>query len=423
MAPRVPQMRTVPLTEGVLFSHANVLDVVAGTYVPDRFVLVRDGRIVDISGARPAWDGAAFDLNGRVLMPGLCDGHVHVTAISADFATLTRMPPSYVTAKAAPILRGMLMRGFTTVRDAGGADFGLAQAVEEALLPGPRILFCGHALSQTGGHGDVRGPGENNLGQCFCCAGFGLIADGVDALRRACREEIRKGATQIKLMVSGGVASPTDRIDSTQFSVDELRAAVEEAEAANIPVMAHAYTARAINRALRCGVDSIEHGNLLDDSSVALFRETGKFLVPTLSTYRAIADEGLAVGMPPAQHAKIFQVLDAGLQALERAHRGGVTTVYGSDLLGPMHRHQLLEFALRGEVQSPIDVIRAATVNAAALFRRTGELGVIAPGARADLLVVEGDPLRDLAVLRDPKRNLRAILKDGVFVRNDLADL
>ena len=243
------------MTEGVLFSHANVLDVVAGTYVPDRFVLVRDGRIVDISGARPAWDGAAFDLNGRVLMPGLCDGHVHVTAISADFATLTRMPPSYVTAKAAPILRGMLMRGFTTVRDAGGADFGLAQAVEEALLPGPRILFCGHALSQTGGHGDVRGPGENNLGQCFCCAGFGLIADGVDALRRACREEIRKGATQIKLMVSGGVASPTDRIDSTQFSVDELRAAVEEAEAANIPVMAHAYTARAINRALRCGVE------------------------------------------------------------------------------------------------------------------------------------------------------------------------
>ena len=135
MAPRVPQMRIVPLTEGVLFSHANVLDVVAGTYVPDRFVLVRDGRIVDISGARPAWDGAAFDLNGCVLMPGLCDGHVHVTAISADFATLTRMPPSYVTAKAAPILRGMLMRGFTTVRDAGGADFGLARPSRKPCSP------------------------------------------------------------------------------------------------------------------------------------------------------------------------------------------------------------------------------------------------------------------------------------------------
>jgi imidazolonepropionase-like amidohydrolase len=357
-----------------------------------------------------------------VLMPGLCDGHVHVTAISADFATLTRTPPSYITAKASTILHGMLMRGFTTVRDAGGADYGLARAVEEGLLPGPRILFCGHALSQTGGHGDVRGAGENSLNQCFCCAGFGLIADGVDALRRACREEIRKGATQLKLMVSGGVASPTDRIDSTQFSIDELRAAVEEAEAANIPVMAHAYTARAINRALRCGVDSIEHGNLLDDSSVALFRETGKFLVPTLSTYRALADEGLAAGMPAELHAKVFQVLDAGLRALERAHRGGVTLVYGSDLLGPMHRHQLLEFALRGEVQAPIDVIRAATVNAAALFRRAGDLGVVAPGARADLLVIEGDPLRDLAVLRDPERNLRAIMKDGAFARDALAE-
>jgi imidazolonepropionase-like amidohydrolase len=412
-----------PVTAGVLFSHAQVLDVVGGTYLPDRHVLVRDGRIAGITGTRPAWDGPSYDLKGRVLMPGLCDGHVHVTAVSADFATLVRTPPSYVTAKAAPILRAMLMRGFTTVRDAGGADYGLAQAVEEGLLPGPRLLFCGHALSQTGGHGDVRGPGENGLDQCLCCAGFGLIVDGVDAVRRACREEIRKGATQIKLMVSGGVASPTDRIDSTQFSSDEIRAAVAEAEAANIPVMAHAYTARAINRALRCGVDSIEHGNLLDDSSIELLREPGKFLVPTLSTYRAMADEGLAAGMPPALHAKVFQVLDAGLQALERAHRGGVTLVYGSDLLGPMHRHQLLEFALRGEVQAPIDVIRAATVNAAALFRRSGELGVVAEGARADLLVVEGDPLRDLAVLRDPERRLRAILKDGAFVRNELAAL
>ncbi len=407
----------------MLFSNALVLDVVAGTYLPDQHVLVRNGRIAEIARVAPAWDGAKYDLKGRVLMPGLCDGHVHVTAISADFATLVHTAPSYITAKAGGILRGMLMRGFTTVRDAGGADYGLAQAVDEGLLPGPRILFCGHALSQTGGHGDVRGAGDNSINGCFCCAGFGLVADGVDALRKACREEIRKGATQIKLMVSGGVASPTDRIDSTQFSMDELRAAVEEAEAANIPVMAHAYTARAINRALRGGVDSIEHGNLLDDSSVALFRETGKFLVPTLSTYRALADEGLAAGMPAPLHAKVFQVLDAGLQALERAHRGGVTMVYGSDLLGPMHKHQLLEFALRGEVQPAIDVIRAATVNAAALFRRSGELGVVAPGARADLLVVDGDPLRNLAVLRDPERNLRAIVKDGVFYRNTLADL
>ncbi len=408
------------MNQPVLLCNTQVLDVITGSYLPDRFVLIQDGRIAEISGVRPSHDGAAFDLRGRVLMPGLCDAHVHVTAIAADFAAMSRMAPSYIVAKARLVLQDMLLRGFTTVRDAGGADYGLAQAVAEGLMPGPRLLFCGHALSQTGGHGDVRGPGEQSLNQCFCCAGFGQICDGVDAVRRACREEIRKGANQIKLMVSGGVASPTDRIDSTQFSVDELKAATEEAEAANIPVMAHAYTARAINRALRCGVDSIEHGNLLDDSSVELFRSTGKFLVPTLSTYRAIADEGLAAGMPKELHAKVFQVLDAGLAALERAHRGGVKLVYGTDLLGQMHRHQLMEFAIRGEVQKPIEVIRSATVNAAALFRRAGEIGVVAEGTRADLLVVDGDPLRDLGVLQHPERNFRAILKDGTFVRNDL---
>ena len=409
--------------DGVLLRNARVLDVVAGDYLADRHVLIRDGRIAEIAEVPPAWTGANFDLKGRVLMPGLCDGHVHVTAIAADFATLARTPPTYLAARAAIVLRDMLMRGFTTVRDAGGADYGLARAVDEGLMPGPRLLFCGHALSQTGGHGDVRGPGELTLNQCLCCSGFGLVCDGVDAVRRACRDEIRQGARQIKLMVSGGVASPTDRIDSTQFSIDEIDAAVQEAEAANIPVMAHAYTARAINRALRCGVNSIEHGNLLDASSVTLFRDTGAFLVPTLSTYRALADEGLEAGMPKELHAKVFQVLDAGLRALELAHRGGVRTVYGSDLLGPMQRHQLMEFALRGEVQPPIEVIRAATVNAAELFRMAGEIGVVAPGARADLLVVDGDPLRDLGVLQDPGRHLKAILKDGAFFRNVLAEL
>jgi imidazolonepropionase-like amidohydrolase len=245
----------------------------------------------------------------------------------------------------------------------------------------------------------------------------------VDAVRRACREEIRKGATHLKLMVSGGVASPTDRIDSTKFSTDEIRAATDEAEAANIPLMAHAYTARAVTRALRGGVSSIEHGNLLDDSCVAVFRETGKFLVPTLSTYRALAEEGIAAGMPKELHAKVFQVLDAGLRALEIAHRGGVKLAYGTDLLGQMHRHQLNEFAIRREVQSPIDIIRAATIHAAELFRRDGEIGVVAPGARADLLVVDGDPLRDLGVLQHPARFLKAVVKDGVFYRNELTDL
>jgi len=405
----------------LVFSNATVLDTIGGELLPDRYVLVRAGRIIEVAEQPPTSSAEeTIDLRGKILMPGLCDGHVHVIASTADFAALNSWSPSYVTARAAPILNAMLLRGFTTVRDAGGADWGLAKAVEEGLLRGPRLLFCGHALSQTGGHGDMRLPGQHSLGQCFCCAGLGKVCDGIAEVRRACRDEIRKGATQLKLMVSGGVASPTDRIDSTQFSEEEIRAAVQEADAANIPVMAHAYTARAINRALRCGVRSIEHGNLLDDSSIECFLHYNAYLVPTLSTYHALAEEGVAAGLPKDLHSKVFEVLDAGLEAVEKAYYHGVKMVYGTDLLGAMQRHQLNEFALRGEVMEPIDVIRSATSTAAELFQLEGEIGVVEPGARADLLVLDGDPLQDLGVLQNPERFLRAIMKDGVFYKREL---
>ncbi len=406
----------------LLLKNALLLDAEAGELIPDRHVLIEDGRIRAVDTAVPkAADADVLDLKGRVLMPGLCDAHVHVTAATPDFALLTRWSPSYVAVRAGEILHAMLMRGFTTVRDAGGADFGLADAIEEGVISGPRLRFCGHALSQTGGHGDMRQRGEHALDECLCCAGLGRICDGVAEMRRACRDEIRKGAHQIKLMVSGGVSSPTDRITSTQFAAEEITAAVEEAEAADIYVMAHAYTARAINRALECGVRSIEHGNLLDESSIALFRAKDAFLVPTLSTYRALAEEGVAAGMPARLVDKVHDVLDAGMRALELAHRHGVRMAYGTDLLGAMHRHQLREFAIRAEVQRPADIIRAATVNAAELFRMRGEIGVIAPGARADLLVLDGNPLEDLGVLQAPERHLCLILKDGRAYKNELA--
>ncbi len=402
---------------------ATILDVETGELHPGRHIVIEKGRIRAIEEAGTPAGGSEphrLDLAGRIVMPGLCDAHVHVTAVTANFAELRHLPPSYVTARAAGILHDMLLRGFTTVRDAGGCDFGLVRAVEEGLLPGPRILHCGHALSQTGGHGDMRGPGEHGLAGCFCCAGLGTVCDGVSEVRRACREEICRGARQIKLMVSGGVASPTDRISSTQFALEEIRAAVEEAEAAELYVMAHAYTARAIDRALACGVRSIEHGNLLDEGSIRLLREKRAFLVPTLATYRALAAEGVDAGMPKPLVDKVHEVLDAGIRALELAHRNGVAIVYGTDLLGSMHRHQLSEFAIRAEVQSPLDILRSATVRAAELFRMEGEIGVVAPGARADLLVLDGNPLEDLGVLQNPSRHLRAILKDGVFFKNEL---
>ena len=413
-------------TPTTVFENASVLDTVAGTIVPDRHVLVRDGRIAAVRdqpiGADEAGaDARVVDLAGGVLMPGLCDGHVHVTAITASFPLLQRMSPFYVAMRAANIMEAMLMRGFTTVRDAGGADHGIARAVEEGHVAGPRVLFAGRALSQTGGHGDMRTPGEAvRLDETTCYAGLGRLCDGVPEVRRAARDEIRKGANHIKIMASGGVSSPTDRIDCDQFSLEEIDAVVEESASANLYVMAHAYTARSINRLLRRGVRTIEHGNLMDAESAGLFLEHGAYLVPTLATYHALASEGVQGGLPADLLDKLYEVLDAGTAALDLAHRSGVTMVYGTDLLGDMHRHQLNEFNLRRDIIPADELIRQATVNAAKAFMADGDFGVVAEGARADLLVVDGNPLDDITLLTRPDTALLAIMKGGRFYKDTL---
>ncbi len=371
-----------------LFRNAQILDAERGNYLAASSILVEGDRIVEVGGAEvQASEAQSIDLAGLTLLPGLIDAHVHVTAVTADLGRLAEWSPAYVTARAARVLAGMLRRGFTTVRDVGGADYGLAQAIEEGYLEGPRLVFGGKALSQTGGHGDVRGPGRQAYDLCHCCPGLGVICDGVDEVRKAAREEIRRGAHHLKLMLSGGVASPTDRVDSVQFSREEIRAAVEEAEAANLYVAGHAYTSRAINRGLECGVRSIEHGNL---------------------------------GLPEHSHRKVFEVLDAGLHALELAHRAQIPMVYGTDLLGGMHEDQLSEFTLRRQVQPPADILRSATTVAARLVRMEGQVGVVTPGASADLLVVEGDPLQDIGVLTDPQRRLKLVMARGRLCVNHL---
>jgi imidazolonepropionase-like amidohydrolase len=398
-----------------------VLDPERGALLPGQSVLISGRTILAVGGPDVRADDAqVIDLHGLTLMPGLIDAHVHVTAVTADLTALSEWSPTYVTARAARVLRDMLDRGFTTVRDVAGADYGLAAAVDEGYLVGPRLIFGGKALSQTGGHGDWRGRGRTAIDTCYCCPTLGVICDGVDEVRRAAREEIRRGASHIKIMLSGGVASPTDRVDSTQFSLEEIRAAVEEAEAANLYVTGHAYTARAINRGLQCGVRCIEHGNLLDESSIALFQSTGAFYVPTLATYAALAARGREFGLPEQSYQKVFDVLDHGLHALELAHQAGIPIVYGTDLLGGMQEDQLSEFRLRAEVQPAADIIRSATVTAARLLRMEGQIGAIAPGVSADLLVVDGDPLRDIGVLADPERRLKLIMVRGQVFRDRL---
>ncbi|MEE2804129.1 MAG: amidohydrolase family protein [Pseudomonadota bacterium] len=401
-------------------TNANLLDPRSGTVTGPINIVIESGRIVEVSDTPIGVCESVYDVNGATLMPGLCDAHVHVTAGTASFPDLMRWSPMYTMARASEILLGMLQRGFTTVRDCGGADYGLAKAIEEGYVKGPRLLFSGHAISQTGGHGDMRGPGEN-WDSCTCCAGLGVIADGVSEVRRACRDEIRKGAHFIKIMAAGGVASPTDRIGNTQFSEEEITAAVQEAEAAETYVAAHVYTARAANRALTHGVRSIEHGNLIDDSTIDLLLERDAFLVPTMSTHEVLGTEGVAGGMPKEMCDKVFEVVDAGKATHAHAHSRGVKMVYGTDLLGPMHRHQLLEFSIRSAFQSPLEVIASATVTAAELFNLTEEIGDLNPGKRADIIALAGNPLEDLVVLQQPEKYLKLVMKDGIIYKNQLA--
>lgn len=404
------------------FTRANVFDSTRGEMRPNATVVVEGGQIADLLfDATRVDDAQVFDLAGRALLPGLIDAHVHVTATQAELLKVNVTPASLIAAESKDIMLGMLMRGFTTVRDAAGADHGLVEAVERGLFRGPRLFIAGKAISQTGGHGDIRPMAANQL-MC-ACAGIGLlgtIADGVGEVRKATREQLRGGAHQIKIMAGGGVASPTDPIDGTQFSLEEMRAICEEAEAANTYAMAHAYSPRAITRAVRAGVRSIEHGNLLDEDSARAMAEEGAWLVATLATYEALAQDGELLGWSAAMLAKLDRVKDHGVRALRVAKAMGVPIGFGTDLLGHMHDRQSNEFALRLPAMSAAEIIQSATSVNARLMGQEGRLGVIARGALADLIVVDGDPTADPSLLAGQGERLLAIVKGGVFEKNAL---
>lgn len=413
-------------TSRLILRNGQLLDVVKGELLGGLEVLIEGGRIsaVQPQGTAPEADAQVFDLNGRTLMPGLIDCHVHVLASNANLGMNALQPNAIIMYRALPILEAMLNRGFTTVRDAGGADWALARSIALGLVPGPRIFAAGKALSQTGGHGDMRARGELLLSEpCSCCFRAGAIArvvDGVDNVRLAVREELQQGANQIKIMASGGVSSPTDPIANTQYSEAEIRAIVDEAEAANTYVMAHAYTARAIRRAIECGVRTIEHGNLVDADTAKLMAEKGAFAVPTQVTYEMLAKHGAEAGLPPDSVAKIEDVRLAGRNALKLFAEAGVEMGYGSDLLGDMHQYQSHELQIRAEVLGNLAALRSATSVAAKILQREGQLGCIAEGAIADLLVVDGNPLEDIGCLVGQGENLAMIIQEGSIKKNTL---
>ncbi len=386
--------------------NAAVFDGASDT-LSDGPVHVADGRIAGVGGpAQPA--DRVIDAAGGTVLPGLIDAHCHAYGIDLDMMAIESRPLSYVALAGARRLAAALARGFTTVRDPAGGDAGLARAIAEGLIPAPRYLWTGPALSQTGGHGDARGPDSET---CPCYGHGCEVVDGVDPLRKAVRERFRRGAHAIKIMTSGGVMSLADPIRIPQYSAEEIRAVTDEAARRGSYVAAHAYSPEAIRHSIDNGVRSIEHGNLLDTETAAAMAEAGAFLVPTLAAYDAMERRGADINMAAVSRQKNSEVLDAGRTAIGRALAAGVRVGFGTDLMGILEDEQLNGLRLQVEVVGVLAALRSATSVNAELIRHPG-LGRVAEGCIADLLIVDGNPVDDPAILWSPGTQ-RTIVQGG----------
>ena len=403
-----------------LFSGGRLLDPRRDELQEGVEILIEDGFVKEVSDRPIKAAAERIDVKGRTLMPGLIDAHIHVVLTEVNLRLLSDVPLTLVAAKGSAQMHAMLMRGFTTLRDTGGADWGIKAAVEQGLFVGPRLFISGQPISQTGGHGDFRQRTQSEI-SCPCASALSWasrIADGVPAMIHAVRDELRKGADQIKIMVSGGVASQADPLESLQFRMDEIEAAVEEADRWGTYVCAHAYSAKAIERAVRGGVRTIEHGNLIDAPTAKLMAEKGAYIVPTLVTYDSLKRRGPQFGLSEYSLQKNEIVLEAGVRSLEICRAAGVKIGFGSDLLGPLQTDHCNEFVIRGEAMRAQDIVRSATLVNAEILRQTGKLGELVPGAHADLLVIDGDPYRDLSVFQPERDRIDAIMLAGRFCKN-----
>jgi imidazolonepropionase-like amidohydrolase len=368
-----------------------------------------------------------IDVGGRTLMPGLIDAHVHAFASDVVVQKVEALGEAYRTAHAVRMLRHALSCGFTTVRDVGGGNYSLYRALADGLIDGPRYLYSGKILSMTGGHGDIRQVEERPRYRALCACGdspifntFAVLADGVDACIRAAREELRQGAHCIKIMGSGGVASPTDPIWMNQYREDEIRAIVNECTERRTYVASHCHPASAVRRSVEFGVRSIEHGTLIDDETARFVAGRGAFITPTMSVIFALVEMGRQLGFPPQSQQKVETVFKSAIAGLDSMRRAGVKVCYGTDLLGSTYTQQCREFTIRSEVFTPLELLRQATSVAAEMMMMAGQIGCVAPGAFADLLVVDGDPLRDISLLAASGRHLSTIVRAGAVVKNEL---
>jgi imidazolonepropionase-like amidohydrolase len=401
-----------------ILTRCTIFDGFSKDLLLNKTIVIEAGLITDIADSvKSLTTDRVIDIKNNFVMPGLIDAHFHSVSATLNIPNLNVMPQSLLSQHARILLEETLQRGFTTVRDAGGADFGLAAAVDQGLIDGPKIFFSGNALSQTGGHGDMRSIEHIDTCMCSHAGNITTVVDGVEEMRKAVREELRRGASQIKLFVSGGVLSPSDPIWMNQFHKDEITAAVEEAATRNTYVMAHAHTAEASIRCVELGVRSLEHGTLLNQQAADKIAEKNCFVVPTLSVIEGLMDS--KIGLPGYVGEKLKPIAEKAYRSLEYCKAAGVKLGLGTDLFGELHGRELAEFRCRHQVNSPLEVLCSATSINAELLNEQDKLGAVKKGANADLLVISGNPLTDLKVMSD-NRNFMMIMKNGKIYKEEL---
>ena len=385
-------------------------------------LVIEDNRIarVGAAGARSnASEVRDFRVDGLTILPGLIDAHAHFGLV--NFGPPGNAPVAVIAGQIFRNCSLALDAGFTTVRDTGGIDGGVGLAIEMGLLRGPRIFPSGPILVQSGGHGDFRppflldhhgsDPGVPGLVQTS------LVCDGVDQVRLAARTACRRGATQVKMAVSGGVVSLTDRLEDTQFSVDELMAAVGEAHARETYVTVHAHNVRSIQNGLAAGVECFEHGTFLDEQTAAAMLARGAALVPTLAVTHLFATDWRAWGVPEQTVPRMLAVGDAMGRAVAIAHKAGLVIGSGSDLIGPEQNRRGLELKLKAEILGSMEAIVSATRTNARILRRDQELGTLEVGKLADVIAIDGDPLAHPDLFDDPNK-IVLVIKDGAVVKD-----
>jgi imidazolonepropionase-like amidohydrolase len=411
-----PELRAQEL---IVLKASRMIDPRRDAPVENAVVVVRGDR-VEASGtassvAVPA-GARVIDLPGYTILPGLLDCHVHITGTPGDGGDTQKLRETAVHDGIRGVAHAKitLEAGFTTIRNVGSgnyADAALRDLIEEGVVPGPRMWVATRGLGATGGHADINGWSSD-----LRLPGTAEIADGVDELRKAVRNQIKNGADLIKVTATGGILSVGDAVTHQQYSLEELETIVETANMLGVKVAAHAHSPLGMNDAIRAGVASIEHGSLIDDEGIRLMKERGTFMVPTLYTLDFIIEEGASNGVPQYAIDKAKSIAKEQRERLSAAFHAGVKFAYGTDAAVFPHGRNARDFRILVEELDlrPIEAIRTATVNAAELIGIADRAGTLEPGKWADLIAVSGNPLEDIALLE----NVRFVMKGGVVIKS-----